>query len=427
MAGTFYVDAMPAVDASRAGNVSRTLAALLASAGGAAGVAWLAPAPHWVALGAVAAGALVAWILPVCSPHPSEDTSEANRRDRGRYAVGDSVLRAVSDAGPDAVLLIMESGEIRYSNPVARDLFFEGRRPEGQNFIRLASDAPVPLREALLTQNDRLFSLEIDGRHETFHVARRTLTLDGELHTLLLVKHMTREIARREVEVLKRVVRLISHEANNSLAPVTSLVHSARMMAKSPDPAAKLERVFDTIEERASHLRAFLDGYAGIARLPQPRPVQVEWSRILRQLGELYPELRLPHPPERTAWFDPIQLEQVMINLLKNAREAGSAVSDIELRVAVTDTGESEVDLLDRGRGFSDEGLKNALVPLYSTKEHGGGMGLALCREIVEAHGGSIGVSNRQGGGAWIRLVLPGRTRPENASLGRSRLTLTRA
>jgi nitrogen fixation/metabolism regulation signal transduction histidine kinase len=143
-------------------------------------------------------------------------------------------------------------------------------------------------------------------------------------------------------------------------------------------------------------------------------------------LGELYPELRLPPLSERAAWFDPIQLEQVMINLMKNACEAGSAVSDIELRVVVTETGESEVELLDRGRGFSEEGLKNALVPLYSTKQQGGGMGLALCREIVEAHGGSIGVSNRQGGGAWIRLVLPGRTRPENPSLARSRLTLTR-
>lgn len=408
---------------------SRTTAFLvvLVCGAGAAGASLFDPRPTWVALGAVVAGTAAALLSGALRSARGGGSADGARARPSDDAVEASVLRAVTDAGPDAVLLIMESGVIRYSNPVARDLFFEGRRPEGQNFIRLVSDAPAPLREALLAESDRLFSLEIDGRNETFHVARRTLAIEDELHTLLLVKHMTREIVRREVDVLKRVVRLISHEANNSLAPVTSLVHSARLMAKNPAHVAKLDRVFETIEERASHLRAFLDGYAAIARLPQPRPTPVEWPRVFRQLGELYPELSLPPSPEKPGWFDAIQVEQVMINLVKNAREAGSAVSDIELRVTVSETGESEVEVLDRGRGFTDEGLKNALLPLYSTKEHGGGMGLALCREIIEAHGGSIGVSNRPGGGAWIRLVLPGRVRPENANLARSRLTLTRA
>ncbi len=125
-------------------------------------------------------------------------------------------------------------------------------------------------------------------------------------------------------------------------------------------------------------------------------------------------------------WFDAVQIEQVFINLLKNAAESGSAQSDIEVRLATSADGSSEIDILDRGRGFSAEGLKNALLPLYSTKESGGGMGLSLSQEIIEAHGGSIGISNRADGGAWMRILLPGRSTTTGADLTRSRLTLTR-
>jgi two-component system nitrogen regulation sensor histidine kinase NtrY len=339
---------------------------------------------------------------------------------------GSELVHLVADHVPDAVLFFSDSGVIRYANPVARNLFFDGKPPEGQNFIRLVADAPVPLREALLGESDHLFSMDVDGRRETYHVSRRSFTLDDELHTLLSVKYMTREIGRREVDVLKRVVRVISHEVNNSLAPVTSLVHSARVIAKNPEHTAKLERVFSTIEERANHLRTFLDGYVALARLPKPHAKPVDFAGFLGTLSALYPEVRWPEPPAHDGWFDAVQIEQVFINLIKNAREAGSAISDVEIRVVTTPDGSSEIDVLDRGRGFSTEGLKNALLPLYSTKESGGGMGLSLSQEIIEAHGGSIGISNRQDGGAWMRIVLPGRSNTTSADLTRSRLTLTR-
>jgi nitrogen fixation/metabolism regulation signal transduction histidine kinase len=341
---------------------------------------------------------------------------------------GSELVHLVADHVPDAVLFFSDTGVIRYANPVARNLFFDGKSPEGQNFIRLVADAPVPLREALLGESDHLFSMDLDGRRETYHVSRRSFTLDDELHTLLTVKYMTREISRREVDVLKRVVRVISHEVNNSLAPVTSLVHSARLISKNPEHTGKLDRVFSTIEERTNHLRTFLDGYVVLARLPQPRAKPVDWSNFLRLLSALYPDVKWPRqPPEHDGWFDVVQIEQVFINLIKNACEAGSAIGDVEITIATQPDGSSEIDVLDRGRGFSTEGLKNALLPLYSTKESGGGMGLSLSQEIVEAHGGSIAISNRPGGGAAMRVILPGRGSSGNADLTRSRLTLTRS
>jgi PAS domain-containing protein len=91
---------------------------------------------------------------------------------------GSELVHLVADHVPDAVLFFSDTGVIRYANPVARELFFAGSQPEGQNFIRLVADAPVPLREALLGESDRLFSMDLDGRRETYHVSRRSFTLD---------------------------------------------------------------------------------------------------------------------------------------------------------------------------------------------------------------------------------------------------------
>jgi two-component system nitrogen regulation sensor histidine kinase NtrY len=339
---------------------------------------------------------------------------------------GDQLIRVIADSVPEAVLFFSDHGVIRYANAVARELFFEGQTPEGQNFIRLVAAAPPPLREALLGDSDRLFSMELDGRRETYHVSRRSFMLEEELHTLLVVRYMTREIGRHEVEVLKRVVRVISHEVNNSLAPITSLVHSARLIAKNPEHSGKLERVFDTVEERARHLKGFLEGYATLARLPKPKPAVVPWPEFLGRLATLYPRARFSDPPGKPGWFDAAQIEQILINLLKNAAEAGGAETEIEVKVATQADGTTEIDVLDRGPGFSPEALKDALMPLYTTKATGTGMGLSLSQEIVEAHGGSIGLSNRSDGGGWIRLILPGRVSSGTADYTRSRLTLTR-
>ena len=338
----------------------------------------------------------------------------------------DRIIALIADTAPGAVVLFSDVGTIHYCNPVARDLFFDGQVPEGQNFIRLVSAASAPLREALLGETDRFFTLEVEGRRESYHLARRSFSMDGEPLTLLVVKYMTREIHRREIEVLKRVVRVISHEVNNSLAPISSLMHSARMTATLLGHVEKYQRMFDTIDERASHLRGFLEGYAALARLPKPQLRETDFAPLLAQVATLYPEVRLPAVPALVGWFDRAQIEQVLINLIKNSLEAGSPASEIELRVATSPDGSSEIDVLDRGPGFSTESLQNALVPLYTTKPHGSGMGLALSREIVEAHRGSLDVSNRPDGGAWIRVHLAGRVVPALADQSRSRLTLTR-
>ncbi|MCC6559030.1 MAG: ATP-binding protein [Polyangiaceae bacterium] len=337
----------------------------------------------------------------------------------------DALTKTAADINPDAIVLYGDEGTIKYANPAARDLFFDGAPAEGKDFLAMVDKATPALRAALLGEADSLVTLEVGGQSETHHITRRPYNLGGRPNTLIIVKHLTREIARREVETLKRVVRVISHEVNNSLAPIASLVGSARLLVDRPDGRDKLARAFDTIEERAQHLRGFLDGYARLARLPAPSPREVAWAALLERLRSLHPQARLPAAPIGSGWFDAAQIEQALINLFKNAAEAGSAPEAIELAIEIGADGSQRLEVRDRGRGFSREALASALMPFYTTKEKGSGLGLPLCREIVEAHGGSLSLAERDGGGAVVTLVLPGNH--PGAARSRAKLTLAEA
>jgi signal transduction histidine kinase len=213
---------------------------------------------------------------------------------------------------------------------------------------------------------------------------------------------------RQEIAVWKTTIRVISHELNNSLAPISSLVHSARAIVGKPEHAHRLDEVFATIEERTKHLKSFLDGYAKFARLPKPSKQAGSWSELLEGVRALYPFELEGELPRQPGWFDPVQLQQVLINLVKNAAEAGSAQGTITVSIRSTPGGGTELAVMDRGSGMSEEVLEKALLPFYSTKKGGSGLGLPLCREIVDAHGGHLSVEQRSGGGIAVRCWLPG-------------------
>ncbi len=323
-----------------------------------------------------------------------------------------------------AIVLFGETGRIVYSNEEARQLFFEGNALEGHNFLHMLKDAPETLRAALLADNAALFTLEDTEERESYHLAKSYFEIDGEQHTLVMVKHLTRELGRREAEVYKRVIRVISHEFNNSLAPITSLIHSARLIAEKPEHLPKLEKVLNTVEERATHLNTFLEGYASFARLPRPRPQIVAWPGFLDGIKALWPSVRVGPAPSRPGYFDAAQIQQVLINLLKNAYEARAEQAAVELSVESTPDGGTKFLVADRGVGMSLCVLKSACQPFFSTKERGSGVGLALCREIIEAHNGKLRIEAREGGGTIVSCWLPGQGALATAST--SRLTLSR-
>jgi len=316
------------------------------------------------------------------------------------------LLDTVVQNSPTALLLIDAHDHVVYTNLAARALLNGGRRMNGLNFSAVVAECPAPLAAALAARQDGLFTVTLErDEEETFHLSQREVHLHGRVHRLLQIRRLTRELARQEVQTWKKVIRVISHELNNSLAPISSLAHSGRTLAQRGD-SVRLATVFDTIEERARHLDGFIRGYAEFAKLPTPRHESVAWPGFLEQLARHY-AFRLTQPvPESPGRFDRAQLEQVLINLLKNAHESGGDPAQVELAVAVRGN-ELRIEICDRGEGMSDTVLANALLPFYSTKRSGTGLGLALAREIVEAHGGRIALANRDGGGLCVALSFP--------------------
>ncbi len=165
--------------------------------------------------------------------------------------------------------------------------------------------------------------------------------------------------------------------------------------------------MFAAIRERAAHLHQFVAGYAAIARLPTPRPDRVEWAELIADLARQQAFSLSGSLPTQPGWFDRLQLEQALINVLKNAHESGGDPAQVSLLVQQS-AHEARIEIFDRGPGMTDLVLAQALLPFYSTKRDGTGLGLAMCREITEAHGGSLRLSNREDGRLCGTLVLPG-------------------
>ncbi len=306
---------------------------------------------------------------------------------------------------PVAMLLIADGDPIVYANLAARKLLNQGHRLEGRSLPALLEQAAAPLRDAVQRGGDGLFSIGADDDEEIFHLARRSFRLNGRLHELLLLRQLTAELRRQEVQTWKKVIRVISHELNNSLAPVASLAHSGAELVRRGQHD-KLPGVFTVIEERARHLEGLIRDYARFAKLPAPRNETVIWKDFVARLGSQIAFTVEGALPEESASFDVPQMEQALINLLKNAHESGSSADDVRLSIR-RGGGVIRIEVLDRGSGMSEAVLENALVPFYSTKRSGTGLGLALAREIAEAHGGRIALNNRNGGGLVVALVLP--------------------
>ena len=308
---------------------------------------------------------------------------------------------------PIAMLLVDQAGHVVYGNLAARALLGGGRRLEGGRLAGLLDAAPESLREAVLRGGDGLFVVAHDDGddEDVYYLARSGFRLNGRPHELFVLRQLTVELHRQEVKTWKKVIRMISHELNNSLAPIASLAHSGGELLKR-NQHEQLERVFATIAERARHLEQFIQGYARFAKLPSPRLEPTPWQPVVDRLRTQIAFSIDGALPDAPAVVDPAQLEQALVNLLRNAHESGSPIADIQLRVrrlaaAVT------IEVADRGSGMAATVLPNALLPFYSTKRGGTGLGLALVREITEAHGGRVALVNREGGGVAVTITIP--------------------
>lgn len=309
------------------------------------------------------------------------------------------LLDTILQRTPVAVILLNAADRVIYSNTAARELIAGGTRLNGRLLSEIAL-APS-LSEALASPQDAIFRSE----DEVFHVGQRVFHLNTQRHRLVLLERLTPQLRRQEIAVWKKAIRIMNHEINNTVAPISSLFHSARRAQEQPEHRHRVDEIYGLIEERLAFLRTFLGAYAEFARLPEPRKRLTSWNEIIQSAQMLYP-FRVEGTPSIDCDLDPAQMQQVLINLIKNAHESGSPADQIVVAVERAGT-DCVLRVHDRGRGMTEDVMRQALVPFYSTKPDGSGVGLALSNEIVEAHGGQMHLEAREGGGTTVTCWLP--------------------
>ncbi len=243
---------------------------------------------------------------------------------------------------------------------------------------------------------------------------RRTSFREGGLpHKLVVIADLSQPLREEELKAWQRLVRVIGHELNNSLAPIKSIAGSLNTMLRRPQRADDWEEDMcgglEIIEARAEGLNQFMQSYARLAKLPSPVRQPVELGPLLRRIVTLgiHRNVVLTGGPEVTLAIDAPQIEQVIINLVKNAVEAVEESSSGGVRVGWRKTsGQIEITVEDDGPGLAN--AQNLFVPFFTTKPSGSGIGLVLCRQIAENHGGALSLENRDGvTGCIARLRLP--------------------
>jgi nitrogen fixation/metabolism regulation signal transduction histidine kinase len=305
----------------------------------------------------------------------------------------------------------------------------------GEKLLQLSSNqalgrsaTQLGLAECLTSENESLVSLGF-GAGARWVLRRSTFRQQGIPHTLVVLSDVSRALREEERRAWQRLIRVIGHELNNSLTPIKSIAGSlsARLADAELDTTQRQDfaRGLEIIENRAASLNRFLQAYRQLAQMPTPVLRQCSMNELVRRAVSLETraKIAIADSVDVTLMADPDQLDQMLINLLHNAADAvlesrcngdlpasgDDRTLEAEPQIYVKwerSTNHLVFTIEDRGPGLMNP--SNTFVPFYTTKTEGSGIGLVLSRQIAEAHGGSLELSNRSGGsGCVVSVKLP--------------------
>jgi two-component system, NtrC family, nitrogen regulation sensor histidine kinase NtrY len=330
-----------------------------------------------------------------------------------------ALLQRVVDEIDAPLFTFDPASRLRLVNPAGERLLRQTKtRLLGRNATELG------LQPCLAADNESLVELSLNDSQARWLLRRSSFRQSGVPHTLVVLSDVSRALREEERRTWQRLIRVLGHELSNSLAPIKSIAGSlsSRVSNTSMDPEVRsdLQRGLEIIEARSASLHRFLEAYRRLAQMPAPALREITLGPLVSRAAGLETRLKVCVQPGPDLAFqaDPDQLEQMLINLIRNAADAVLETRTTEEQatkaasqngvVVRWDANPEEVTLAieDEGPGLLNPA--NVFTPFYTTKPSGSGVGLVLSRQIAEAHGGSIDIANRPSGrGCVVRVILP--------------------
>jgi nitrogen fixation/metabolism regulation signal transduction histidine kinase len=333
--------------------------------------------------------------------------SDTLRKQRLGAVEATALLRKVMEEIDVAVFAFDGAGCLRLVNRAGERIL------NSSQDLLLGRDAgELGLSDCLEGETPRIAQIDFPGKSGRWEIHRGSFREAGWPHQLLVISDLSRALRDEERQAWQRLIRVIGHELNNSLAPIKSVAENLESVMgraqRQPDWEDDMRSGLSIIAARSDGLARFMNAYARLAKLPPPvfQPMDVgAWVRRVAAL-ELRMHVTVEGGPDLSIQADPDQLEQLLINLLHNAVDAALETGG-GVRVGwAREDGSLDVWVQDDGPGIPSPA--NLFVPFFTTKQGGSGIGLVLCRQIAEAHAGSITLENREmKPGSEARLRLP--------------------
>lgn len=336
------------------------------------------------------------------------DLAQGMSQQRWESVESQLLLRTIIEHIDVAIIALTQNNQIRFSNPAADHLLQLHNTSSNQQLLQ-----QLAFVQELTSGCHQLVELSLGYQQGRFNVYIEEFRDAGKQHKLLFITDMRSLLRTEERKAWQDLIRVISHEINNSLSPIASISQTLKRLierdARGETLAEDLREGLHIISERAIGLSQFVESYKQLAKLPEPQIQPLAIRPLVEKIVALFHHTAIEIETETnfTLQLDPIQFEQVLINLIKNAVEATALTnpsSIIKIRWAVSHQF-FKLDICDQGTGISNP--NNLFVPFYSTKKQGSGIGLVLSRQIIEAHNGRLTLSNQDSGGCCASIELP--------------------
>ncbi|MDQ3170979.1 MAG: ATP-binding protein [Acidobacteriota bacterium] len=331
-------------------------------------------------------------------------------RHQRMYAVdATNLLHAAMEEIEVAVFTFDPDRRLTFVNRAGENLL---QQPVDRMLGKTAAD--LGLTMCFTDEHTRVLNASFPGGAGRWELRRSSFRQDGRPHEMIALSDVSRPLREEERQAWQRLIRVIGHELNNSLAPIKSIAGSLALVVRKdpppPDWREDVDRGLAVIAGRAESLSRFMSAYARLAKLPQPSLRPVDLGAVVQRVVSLERRAQVairPGPPVAIN-ADIDQMEQLLINLVRNAVEAAAETGGrVTVNWRETESGMVELFVDDSGPGLSNTG--NLFVPFFTTKQGGSGIGLVLSRQIAEAHGGTLSLENRDpepGCRATLRMPL---------------------